>query len=115
MVPECHRGRAGGGPPIACGVSGIGASGQFAGPGKAAGTSADGICGEAAKHARSEAQTVLAPSGTFREVGDIARFRTDGDFASYRRLADAKRLSNGKCKGDNNQKCGNKYLAWTFV
>ena len=49
------------------------------------------------------------------EVGDIRRFRTDGDFASYCRLVDAKRLSNGKCKADNNQKCGNKYLAWAFV
>ena len=49
------------------------------------------------------------------EVGDIGRFRTDGDFASYCRMVDAKRLSNGKCKGDNNQKCGNKYLAWAFV
>ena len=28
---------------------------------------------------------------------------------------DSKRLSNGKKKGDNNQKCGNKYLAWAFV
>ncbi len=36
------------------------------------------------------------------EVGDIRRFRTDGDFASYCRLVDARRLSNGKCKGDNN-------------
>ena len=34
---------------------------------------------------------------------------------SYCRLVDAKRLSNGKCKGENNQKCGNKYLAWAFV
>src|ERR1051325_10349384 len=49
------------------------------------------------------------------EVGDIGRFQTDGDFASYCRLVDARRLSNGKCKGDNNQKCGNKYLAWAFV
>jgi transposase len=49
------------------------------------------------------------------EVGDIKRFKTDGDFASYCRLVDAKRLSNGKSKGDNNQKCGNKYLAWAFV
>jgi transposase len=24
-------------------------------------------------------------------------------------------MSNGKQKGDNNQKCGNKYLAWAFV
>jgi transposase len=49
------------------------------------------------------------------EVGDIQRFKTDGDFASYCRMVDARRLSNGKCKADNNQKCGNKYLAWAFV
>jgi transposase len=49
------------------------------------------------------------------EVGDIKRFKTDGDFASYCRMVDARRLSNGKTKGDNNQKCGNKYLAWVFV
>lgn len=49
------------------------------------------------------------------EVGDIQRFPTDGDFASYCRLVDAKRLSNGKRKADNNAKCGNKYLAWAFV
>jgi transposase len=49
------------------------------------------------------------------EVGDIARFKTDGDFASYCRAVDSRRLSNGKQKGQNNQKCGNKYLAWAFV
>ena len=49
------------------------------------------------------------------EVGEIKRFKTDGDFASYCRMVDAKRLSNGKCKGDNNQKCGNAYLSWAFV
>jgi transposase len=49
------------------------------------------------------------------EVGDVGRFKTDGDFASYCRLVDAKRLSNGKNKADNNAKCGNKYLAWAFV
>lgn len=49
------------------------------------------------------------------EVGDIKRFKRDGDFASYCRMVDAKRLSNGKCKADNNQKCGNKYLSWAFV
>jgi hypothetical protein len=42
-------------------------------------------------------------------------FKTDGDFASYCRMVGAKHLSNGKCKADNNQKCGNPYLAWTFV
>jgi transposase len=49
------------------------------------------------------------------EVGDVHRFKTNGDFASYCRMVDARRLSNGKCKGDNNQKCGNKHLAWAFV
>jgi transposase len=49
------------------------------------------------------------------EVGDIHRFKTDGDFASYCRTVDARRLSNNKQKGENNQKCGNKYLSWAFV
>lgn len=49
------------------------------------------------------------------EVGDIKRFQTPGDFASYCRTVDSRRMSNGKKKGDNNQKCGNKYLAWAFV
>jgi transposase len=49
------------------------------------------------------------------EVGDIERFKTDGDFASYCRAVDSRRLSNGKQKGQNNQKCGNKYLSWAFV
>ena len=49
------------------------------------------------------------------EVGDIGRFKTEGDFASYCRAVDSRRLSNGKQKGQNNQKCGNRYLAWAFV
>jgi transposase len=49
------------------------------------------------------------------EVGEIARFKTDGDFASYCRTVDSRRLSNGKQKGENNQKCGNKNLSWAFV
>jgi transposase len=31
------------------------------------------------------------------------------------RTVDARHLSNGREKGQNNQKCGNKYLAWAFV
>jgi len=49
------------------------------------------------------------------EVGDLQRFKTPGDFASYCRTVDSKRMSNGKKKGDNHQKCGNKYLAWALV
>jgi transposase len=49
------------------------------------------------------------------EVGDIHRFADAGHFASYCRMVDSKCLSNGKKKGENNQKCGNKYLSWAFV
>ncbi len=49
------------------------------------------------------------------EVGDIQRFKTDGEFASYCRMVDAQHLSNGKCKTKNNRKCGNKYLSWAFI
>jgi transposase len=49
------------------------------------------------------------------EVGDIKRFAGPGQFASYCRTVDSRCLSNGKQKGQNNQKCGNKYLAWAFV
>ena len=38
-----------------------------------------------------------------------------GNFASYCRTVEAKRTSNRKKKGENNSKCGNKYLAWAFV
>jgi len=49
------------------------------------------------------------------EVGDIKRFAEPGNFASYCRTVEAKRMSNQKKKGQNNSKCGNKYLAWAFV
>lgn len=49
------------------------------------------------------------------EVGDITRFAKVGNFASYCRCVDSTRVSNGKKKGANNQKNGNKYLSWAFV
>jgi len=49
------------------------------------------------------------------EVGEIKRFKGQGNLASYSRTVDSKRMSNGRKKGDNNGKCGNKYLAWAFV
>src|SRR3984957_900664 len=49
------------------------------------------------------------------EIGDIKRFAGPGQFASYCRTVAAKCTSNGKQKGENNRKCGNKYLAWAFV
>jgi transposase len=49
------------------------------------------------------------------EVGEIGRFKTPGQFASYCRTVDSRCLFNNKKKGENNRKCGNKYLAWAFV
>jgi transposase len=49
------------------------------------------------------------------EIGDIKRFAGPGQFASYCRTVAAKCTTNGKQKGENNRKCGNRYLAWAFV
>ena len=49
------------------------------------------------------------------ETGEIGRFATVGDFASYCRCVGSTKLSNGKRKGQGNVKNGNKYLAWAFV
>jgi transposase len=49
------------------------------------------------------------------ETGDIRRFDAVGNFASYCRCVESKRISNGKKKGEGNRKNGNKYLAWAFV
>jgi transposase len=49
------------------------------------------------------------------ETVDPKRFESSGNYASYCRCVDSRRISNGKKKGENNQKCGNKYLSWAFV
>ena len=49
------------------------------------------------------------------ETGDARRFADAGNFASYCRCVKSIRQSNQKKKGENNRKCGNKYLGWAFV
>jgi transposase len=49
------------------------------------------------------------------ESGDFERFASAGDYASYCRAVKSERSSNGKSKGRNNAKNGNKYLAWAFI
>lgn len=49
------------------------------------------------------------------ETGDIRRFASVGDFASYCRCVGSKKLSNNKKKGEGNRKNGNAYLAWAYV
>jgi transposase len=49
------------------------------------------------------------------ETGDIKRFESVGNYASYCRCVRSVRLSNQKKKGKGNAKNGNKYLSWAFV
>jgi transposase len=49
------------------------------------------------------------------ETGEIGRFATVGDCASYCRCVGSNKVSNGKRKGQGHTKNGNKYLAWAFV
>jgi transposase len=49
------------------------------------------------------------------ETGDINRFDKPGNYTSYCRCVKARHTSNGKVKGKNNGKNGNKYLSWAFV
>jgi transposase len=49
------------------------------------------------------------------ETGEITRFPSVGDYASYCRCVGSKKISNGKKKGSGNTKNGNKYLAWAYI
>jgi transposase len=49
------------------------------------------------------------------ETGDITRFASVGNYASYCRCVGSQKISNGKYKGKGNTKNGNKYLAWAYV
>ena len=49
------------------------------------------------------------------EVGNIGRFPKAGNYSSYSRCVESKKTSNGRKKGENNKKNGNRYLAWAYV
>lgn len=49
------------------------------------------------------------------ETGEISRFKSPGNYSSYCRCVDSKRISNEKKKGENNRKNGNVYLSWAFL
>jgi len=49
------------------------------------------------------------------ETGEIERFASVGNYASYCRCVGSRKISNGKRKGSGNTKNGNKYLGWAFV
>jgi transposase len=58
--------------------------------------------------------TILAPTIALA-TGDIRRFPTVGNYASYCRCVDRNKLSNGKRTGTGNVKNGNPYLAWASM
>jgi transposase len=49
------------------------------------------------------------------EIGQITRFASAGQFASYARCVESRYVSNAKKKGEGNTKNGNKYLSWVFI
>lgn len=49
------------------------------------------------------------------ETGPIERFATAGNYVSYCRGVQAEKLSNERKKGENNRKCGNRYLSWAWM
>jgi transposase len=49
------------------------------------------------------------------ETGPIGRFAQAGHYLSYCRMVESRKWSNGKKKGENNRKCGNRYLCWAFM
>jgi transposase len=49
------------------------------------------------------------------ETGPIGRFASVGNYASYCRMVDTRRLSNDKRKGRGNRKSGNGHLCWAYI
>jgi transposase len=58
--------------------------------------------------------TILAQTIAL-ETGNIGRFPSVGNYASYCRCVDSRKISNGKRKGKGNVKNGNPYLAWAYM
>jgi transposase len=49
------------------------------------------------------------------ETGDIGRFPSVGNYASYCRCVGSTKISNGKRKGQGNVNNGNPYLEWAYM
>lgn len=49
------------------------------------------------------------------ETGDVSRFASVGNYASYCRCVRSERQSNGRKKGKGNRRNGNPYLSWAFT
>ena len=58
--------------------------------------------------------TILAQTIVL-ETGDIRRFPTVGNYASYCRCVKSRNISNGKRKGQGNVKNGTPYLEWAYM
>jgi transposase len=58
--------------------------------------------------------TILAQTIVL-ETGDLGRFSSVGNYASYCRCVKSTKISNGKRKGQGNVKNGNPYLEWAYM
>jgi len=58
--------------------------------------------------------TILAQT-IMLETGDMRRFATVGNYASYCRCVQRTKISHGKRKGQGNVNNGNPYLEWAYV
>ncbi len=58
--------------------------------------------------------SILAQTITL-ETGDLRRFPTVGNYASYCRCVQSTKVSNGKRKGQGNVKNSHKYLGWAYM
>lgn len=57
---------------------------------------------------------ILGPT-ILLETGPIERFASVGDYSSYCRLVESRRMSNGKKKGEGNRRSGNRFLCWAYM
>jgi transposase len=49
------------------------------------------------------------------ESGSMSRFPQEGNYLSYCRMVESRKMSNRKKKGEANRKCGNRYLSWAYM
>jgi transposase len=81
------------------------------------------VLGRAKQMMRKEVAILMTSPGVGRtlaltialEIGDINRFPTRQQFASYSRLVSCEHKSNGKRHGVGGRKIGNAYLRWAFA
>jgi transposase len=67
-------------------------------------------------HSHNTFSFLLRRRKCYPEKSKFVRILTiRNNYSSYSRCVESKKTSNGKKKGENNKKNGNRYLAWAYV